>query len=84
MIERILKTIGSVPPDKVLHFLGGLLIAQVTFVFSPTWALGTPVMAGAIKEGYDHAHPNHRADWWDFLWTVIGGLVGWVLRASHA
>lgn len=79
MIERILKAIGSLPPDKVLHFLGGLLIAQMVFLFSPAWSLAAPGLAGAIKEGYDHAHPNHRADWWDLIWTVIGGLVGWGL-----
>lgn len=82
MIERLLQAIGRLPSDKVLHFIGGMLIAQATFLFSPAWALVSPGLAGAIKEGYDHAHPNHQADWWDWAWTVIGGLVGWGLMAA--
>jgi len=86
MIERLLRAVGQFPLDKVLHFIGGMLIAETAYFLSPAWSLILPVAIGAAKEGYDHAHPNHQADWWDFIWTVIGGLVGWgfmtLLRVS--
>ena len=35
-----------------------------------------PVLVGAVKEIYDHAHPDvHTADWWDFVATAVPGVI---------
>jgi len=34
---------------------------------------------GALKEIYDKVIKHSYADWWDFLATVAGGLIIWVV-----
>ncbi len=80
MIERLLLAIGRIPFDKVLHFFGGLLLGQAGFILGgQAWGLVAAPIAGAGKEIYDHFHPSHQVEWWDFIWTTLGGLVGWLL-----
>jgi hypothetical protein len=31
------------------------------------------------KEVYDYNHPNHTADFWDWVATVLGGILGLIL-----
>jgi hypothetical protein len=31
------------------------------------------------KEVYDYNHPNHTADVWDWVATVLGGVLGLIL-----
>ena len=69
--------------DKLLHFIGGAVIALIGAFFSgPLAGLALAVVAGALKEIYDHLHPDgHTVELWDFLATAAGGLLAFgVLR----
>lgn len=63
--------------DKQLHFLAGAVIALTCGYFiHPVGAVLAAVLIGALKEIYDHYHPNHTVDLRDFLVTAAGGLAG--------
>lgn len=63
--------------DKQLHFLVGAVIALACGYFiHPIGAVLVAALIGAIKEIYDHYHPNHTVDVLDFLATAAGGLAG--------
>jgi len=52
--------------------VSGLHLAGVGVAFSFIGA----IVAGALKEGYDHAHPKaHTADSIDFYATALGALI---------
>ena len=62
--------------DKVYHFFAGMVIYIFFNIFFNTWISIIPVMViGAAKEIYDFYSKKGTPDWWDFIWTVIGGLV---------
>lgn len=64
--------------DKANHFIYGQAIFIICMVLlgSPFWGLFWCVLFGAAKEAYDWWHPAHEADWWDFIWTALGGAAG--------
>lgn len=83
MIEHIKNWLYGIKPDKLLHFIGGLMVAQVFFVLlnicCVRWVsllvalLLATIVAGA-KELYDikHGVPS----WKDFIASEIGIGVG--------
>ena len=83
MVSRILKWLNGIKTDKLLHFIVGLLIAQVLYALLSIglgkWmsVLGSMVMSAmiaALKELYDIGHGV--ASWKDMLASVIGIVVG--------
>jgi uncharacterized membrane protein len=64
--------------DKKLHFIAGLVICLIgAWIISPMIGLLLAFVAGGAKEVYDSFYPlEHTVDKYDFLWTVIGGIVG--------
>lgn len=85
------KRLG-VPYDKYLHFIGGLLAsiaanAAIDYADGNSAVLGTLSSSGfwAGKEiVYDKWMKKGTPDWWDWLWSTIGAIVGtaiyWAFR----
>ena len=78
MIEQILTRLNSIPADKTLHFIAGVILFAVFLPFTgPTYALALAVIAGFLKELYDALNKeNHTPDIWDALVTSAGGALG--------
>ena len=73
--DAIVKFICSVPYDKLLHFIAGLIIAAIFALPLHMKACIVPVVfAGFIKEFFD-LWTTEKQDWWDFAATCFGGLV---------
>jgi hypothetical protein len=62
--------------DKVYHFTAGFIIYILSNILMNDWWSMVPVIViGAGKELYDYYSKKGTPDWWDFIWTVIGGLI---------
>ena len=87
MVNKIIQWLSKIKADKLLHFIAGILISQITFaLFSLTTlhiylvsllSLLITAIVGGAKEIYDKKHgvPSIM----DFLYTFIGGLIGVLL-----
>ena len=65
--------------DKQAHFWTGSILGFVSYVFIGCWALLVVALIALIKEVYDYKHPNHTVDFWDWVATVLGGILGLIL-----
>ena len=67
----------SLPIDKLLHFIVGVLIyAAMHFIGIGMWAV---VIAAVGKEIYDFYHRDvHTPDVMDALATICGGVAGYI------
>jgi len=71
---------NKVPVDKFMHFLCGLVIAAVLTPFIGAYSIAVVAVIAALKEIYDYLHPKtHTADFWDWVATTLGGVVGFVI-----
>ena len=71
---------GKVPMDKFFHFIGGLVIAALLTPFIGAYSIVVVAIVALLKEIYDYLHPeSHTADFMDWVATVLGGLVGFVV-----
>jgi hypothetical protein len=62
--------------DKVYHFTAGLIIYILSNIVLNNWLSMIPVIViGAGKEAYDYYSKKGTPDWWDFIWTMAGGLL---------
>jgi len=87
MINKILQWLNKLKTDKLLHFIAGMLISQVTYILISLtslhicWivllSLTITVISGGIKEVIDKKYgvPSIM----DFVYTVIGGFIGVLL-----
>jgi len=70
-----------IPPyDKCLHIIAGCMIFAAAHLFL-AWgfSLLIVIFIAAGKEVYDYLHPaNHTCDFMDFVFTVAGGLLGFI------
>ena len=64
--------------DKLYHFLAGMIIFWVASYFMACPIIPV-VVIGALKEVYDRIIKHSYVDVWDFLATVAGGLIVWVV-----
>ena len=62
--------------DKQAHFNGGAILAFVAYFVIGYWALLLVAIVAGAKEWYDYKHPNHTSDIYDWVATVLGGLLG--------
>lgn len=74
--NKFVELLCSIPFDKYLHFIAGLLIA---LFFGISLKMGVAavvpsIFAGFIKEFVDEWKREHSWDWLDFLATSLGGL----------
>lgn len=80
ILARLVQLLGRfvAQPDKLLHLVGGLIVAGVVLALTRVAVLA--LWAGAavawLKERYDKAHPDrHTWDGWDAFATFLGALV---------
>lgn len=75
IFAKITGFLGSIPQDKLLHFIAGaLIVALCAFVkgFAPyAWVAG--VVAGMLKEFFD-SRGNGSVEVLDFAATTAGAL----------
>ena len=72
----------KVPADKQMHFIGGLVIAALLTPFIGAYSIVVVAIVALLKEVYDYCNADkHTADLWDWVATVLGGLVGFVIIA---
>jgi hypothetical protein len=72
----------KVPCDKQMHMLSGFIIAAVLTPFIGAYSILVVAVIAALKEIYDARHPDkHTADFMDWVATVLGGVVGFVVVA---
>lgn len=79
---NLIEKLGNVAADKWLHFIVGLILAQLTIallcavqndiILAYGAGMAVALAAGFIKELKDGSH----ADVQDFLFTLVGGVVG--------
>lgn len=84
-MKKILKWLNGIKPDKLLHFIAGLLIAQISYALLSTgfadW-LSVPlgflaaVCIGGAKELLDGMINDGVPSIGDFLVTLMGGAIG--------
>ena len=64
--------------DKLYHFIAGAIIFWVASYFMSCPIIPV-IVIGTGKEVYDKIIKHSYADFWDFLATVAGGLIVWVV-----
>jgi hypothetical protein len=71
----------AIPKDKKLHLLAGLALSILAGLFVyPMFGLLTAAVVGALKEiVWDWLLKKGTPEWWDFVATVAGGVIGWAL-----
>lgn len=74
MINLLSNKHIPVPIDKQAHFSVGALLAFPAYFVIGYWALLLVAIVAALKEWYDYKHPNHTADFYDWLATTLGGI----------
>lgn len=84
-MRKIIEKLAKVAADKWLHLIVGMVLAQLTIalllavqsdVFVAYGAgMAVALAAGFVKELKDGSH----ADVQDFLFTLVGGVVGALL-----
>ena len=66
-----------IPSDKQMHFWSGALTALVWSFSVGYWAILIVTLIALAKEVYDYKHPLiHTCDFFDWLATTLGGIVG--------
>ena len=72
----------KVPCDKQMHFIGGLVIAAILTPFIGAYSVLVVAIIALLKEIYDYLHKDiHTPDFWDWVATVLGGILGFVVLA---
>jgi hypothetical protein len=72
----------KVPADKQAHFLCGLVIAALLTPLIGAYSIVVVAIVALLKEIYDYLHKDiHTPDFLDWVATVLGGLVGFVVVA---
>jgi glycopeptide antibiotics resistance protein len=80
IFSKLTFTNTYIPIDKQMHFLSGLIGSLVLSFVIGYWASVVISIAAALKEWYDYRHPTiHTADFFDWLATTLGGLLGAVI-----
>ena len=81
-MKKIIEKLAKVAADKWLHFIVGLVLAQLTIallcavqndiILAYGAGMAVALAAGFVKELKDGSH----ADVQDFLFTLVGGVFG--------
>lgn len=67
-----------IPYDKALHVIAGIVLFIAFHFLGDLFALFMVALIAAAKEAYDWQHPDrHTAEFGDFVYTIIGGLLGY-------
>ena len=85
-MKRIIDWLYSLKSDKYLHFIAGLVVAQVVFALlrlaMPWWwcaflSFVAASVVGGVKEAFDVKYGVPKLA--DFVATMFGGLAGALL-----
>jgi len=68
----------TIPHDKALHFIAGVLLFAVGHFIDPMVGLALAFGYGVGKEVYDKVSGKGNPEWMDFVYTVAGGIVGFI------
>jgi Sec-independent protein secretion pathway component TatC len=83
-MEKLLKLLASIPKDKALHALGGVLMFAIGILFSLPIAASLVLANAVIKELYNKRKSLlHTFDPWDGFATCCGGLLGFMCAAPY-
>lgn len=63
------------------HCLCGVVLFALGQLFG--CGLFLSIFGAIAKEIYDHYHPNHTADVWDAVATILGGVLGLVIYLGY-
>ena len=81
MIEKLFALLMKLSSPRIpvradlqAHFNGGAILAFVAYFVIGYWALLLVAIVAGAKEWYDYKHPNHTADFYDWLATTLGGI----------
>lgn len=83
-MKKLREWIGGIKADKLLHYIGGLTVAQVAFgalvhclgVLLSWWiAFAGAVAVAGLKELVDKK-TGGVPSWKDFVWTLAGAAIG--------
>jgi len=70
----------KVPCDKQMHMLSGFIIAVVLTPFIGAYSILAVSTIAILKEIYDYEYKSiHTPDFWDWVATVLGGILGTVI-----
>ena len=73
--DKIVEWITSIPADKKMHFVAGVIIAAFfALALGMKIAIVPAIFAGLIKEFFDK-WTTGKWDWWDFAATCLGDLL---------
>lgn len=74
--DKIVAWILSIPADKRLHFVAGLIIASfLCITFHLPWPVVLVFIVAVGKEVVSHLVKKSPPDWGDIAATVIGGAI---------
>jgi hypothetical protein len=65
--------------DKLLHLLVGVILGMVGMLCTQSLVLtiGVAILVGLMKEIWDYLDDNNGIlDFWDLVYTTIGGFFG--------
>lgn len=65
-------------PDKMAHFIAGVLLFAAGHFISIPVGLFLAFAYALGKEIYDYASGKGTPEWMDFVYTVAGGIVGYI------
>ena len=65
-----------IPSDKQMHFWSGALGSLALAVFIGYWAIVVIALIALAKEVYDAHNIGHTCDFYDWLATTLGGILG--------
>ena len=77
ILTAILKWLGSIPSDKLLHLFAGAVIAAFFALVIPYTAeicVLFAAIAGVAKEAFDQ-YRYKGWDWLDLAYTMAGGFI---------
>ena len=70
----------NIPQDKLIHFLGGFLVAGVFALLGyPLHGLFVGAVVAVGKEIFDYYHPPHQCELMDAVATFAGALLAFTL-----
>lgn len=75
--NKVVGFVGSIPADKALHFIAGLIIAAITAICIPiisSFAFVLSFFIGLVKEVFDLFVTDNFSDK-DLLATSLGGII---------
>ena len=69
-----------IPTDKLLHFLVGYSLTFTSLLmFSKNITIVVVIVVAALKEIYDYFHKDYNCEFNDFIATIYGLLVVYLI-----